>query len=123
MTYRIPIPPSMDAEAWEAFLRMRRRMKKPIDDAAEPELARRAQQKHLVRWAEIKAAGYDANECVWTACSERWLMFYPPKDAPIERLASSQADATKRMLDDLAARPSGAPREVVDRLRKLRVVR
>jgi hypothetical protein len=118
--YRIAIPPSMDAEAWEAFLRMRRKLKKPIDDPAEPELSKRAQQKHVARWAEIKAAGHDANECIWTACSERWLMFYPPKDAPIERLASSQADATKRMLDERFRDAAPMPEEVRQRLRMVR---
>ena len=82
----------MDGDAWEAFIRMRRKLRRPIDDASEPDVSRRAQVRHIARWAALRDAGHDANECIWAACEERWLMFYPPKTTPIERAAGDTSD-------------------------------
>jgi hypothetical protein len=83
----IALPPWLDAEAWAAFLAMRKQIKKPASDFAQLLL-----MKELYR---IREAGHDANEALAQSILKCWTDVYPPKHKQIDPASSSDYEKTQ----------------------------
>lgn len=79
----IPLPSWVEKEAWDEFVDMRKRLKKP--------LTQRAAERQLFRLFKLKEAGHDPNASLVQSADHYWLDCYPPKDMPIEPKVTAQA--------------------------------
>ena len=100
-------------DAWHEYVAQRAKDKKAM--------TLRSMLARVKRLQELKDAGHDPLHCLDEAINGHWLDFYEPKDKTISCLASSQAEKTRRMLDEQAARATSGPSpEVLDRMAELR---
>ena len=85
-----PIPAWIDSEAWQEYLDMRRRIKKPMTT--------RSYRDRLAELTEIKAAGYDVTYCIDSAVNGCWQKFYPVERQCVIPLRRAEADKTQEYL-------------------------
>ena len=97
----IPLPAWIDPEAWDAFVQMRREIKKP--------LTQRGAVRALKRLQEIHDAGQDANEALDQSSDMRWQDIYAVKKLEIARPVVSDYEQTQRRLKAEAARKGTKP--------------
>ena len=111
----IALPQYIDAEAWDAFVEMRREIGKPLTDRGAVRLLKRLQAIH--------EAGMDVNESLDQSSDMRWQDVYPVKAMEIVKPAVSDYQRTKARLDAQTQRKaSPIPPEVAARLNQLRRV-
>ncbi len=67
----ITLPENLDAELWNDFLELRKKLKAPNTHRALAGLAKKL--------FDLQAKGYDCNEIVQTAYENGWKSFYEPK--------------------------------------------
>ena len=108
----IATPPYIDSEAWAGFVEMRIKIKKPM--------TLRAARMVLTELQKLKDAGHDANAALDQSTNHCWCDVYEPKDRPISRKASTEADKTSAYLESLKPEQQDAARraEVADMLRR-----
>ena len=105
-----PIPAWVDPEAWQEYLDMRRRIKKPMTT--------RSYRDRLAELTEIRAAGYDVTYCIDSATNGCWQKFYAVERQEIIPLRRAEADKTAAYL--AAEREHAAMCEAQRLMRKAR---
>jgi hypothetical protein len=109
------LPAYIDREAWEDYVAMRNRIKKPMS-------ARRLRQL-LARCYELKKAGHDVNQSLDEAADHQWLELYEPKDKTISIKATAEADRTQAYIAEHSRTrdPQAGERlrEIKDKLRRV----
>lgn len=111
----LALPDYIDAEAWDAFVQMRREIHKPLTDRGAVRLLKRLQAIH--------DAGMDVNESLDQSSDMRWQDVYPVKALEIQKPAVSDYQRTKARLDENTRRKaSPPPPEVAEKLNRLRRV-
>jgi hypothetical protein len=111
----IALPQYIDAEAWDAFVEMRREIHKPLTVRGAVQILKRLQAIH--------DAGQDANDSLDQSSDMRWQTVYPVQALEIQKPAVSDYQRTKARLDAQTQRKaSPPPPEIAERLNRLRRV-
>ena len=97
------IPSWIDPEAWNDYMTMRKRIKKPMTD--------RRLRQFLARCYELKQAGHDVNQSLDEAADHQWLELYEPKDKAISFKTSAEADRTQAYIAEHSRAPDPQARE------------
>jgi hypothetical protein len=102
-----PLPSYIDAEAWEEYEAMRRRIKKPMTP--------RVIRQKLALLQRFKDAGHDVNAVIDAATNGHWLDFYEPKEIAITQKATSArvTGEAARYLDETPGKPSEEARRAL----------
>jgi hypothetical protein len=87
----IAIPGYVDRETWEAFVEMRKAIKKPLTTFAAKLVVYELQR--------IKDAGHDANAALRQSILNCWKDVFVPKEKTIEHKRAKEAEETAAFLD------------------------
>lgn len=119
----LPLPQWIDPEAWEEFVNMRKKIKKPLTEGA----AVRALKKLYA----LKEAGHDPNASLLQSADFYWQDLYEPKEtefskktatAPNKALEAIQAHEQALSDPEAKARADEARRAVMAKIPQLRRV-
>lgn len=99
----IPLPEWIDREAWDEYVAMRIKDKKPMTP--------RSAKARLARLMEFRAKGHDVTAIIDEAINGHWLDFYEPKDKPITDKRQTRCEALVEMDKHKAEPPSPEVRE------------
>lgn len=105
------LPTWIDPEAWDGFLAMRNKIKKPLTD--------RARKMLLKRLTEMHSKGHDVNACLEQSEFHCWQDVYELKDKSIQRAQGKQVDETQAYLREQAehrSKPSAEARAKIAQL-------
>jgi len=108
----IELPSYIEKEAWDGFVEMRLKIKKPLTE--------RAVKMIIKELEKIRLAGYCPNESLDQSNINCWRDVYQPKEKKLEKKMSSQADETAKYLADQkrafeASKQSNRPKLVISR--------
>jgi hypothetical protein len=76
------LPDWIEPDAWNDYMAMRKRIKKPMSD--------RRMKQFIARCYELHKAGHDVNQSLDEASDHGWLDLYEPKDKSIRVKTSAE---------------------------------
>lgn len=94
----IATPGYIDRDTWEAFIVMRKEIKKPLTTFAAKLV--------VYELHRIKEAGHCPNAALRQSILNCWKDVWPAKEKVIEKASGSQAEETKQWLDSQRQTPS-----------------
>lgn len=97
----IPLPAWVDQEAWDAFVLMRREIRKPLTERGAVRIMKRLQLLH--------DAGQDVNEALDQSSDMRWQDVYAVKALDVAKPAVSDYERTQERLRAEAQRRASPP--------------
>ena len=95
------LPTWVDSEAWEEFVDMRKRLKKPLTE--------RAMIRAIVRLTALKEAGHCPNASLLQSADHYWQDLYEPRQMAITAVQGHQVQRTNQFLAELDAHKSTPP--------------